>query len=125
MTAQFIVNNKMGCQDKEVSLSANETQITASAADWQAIYSINDSSVNIELNCNNGIYNLPIVCKKSSYVTVSEDKCIVKIDQKLTIQSDTPFIVDPNKRIFNQVGGLLYLPISIKVQGKACLTIKA
>ena len=125
MTAQFVVNNKMGCQDKEVSLSVNETKITASAADWQAIYAINDSSVNIELNCNNGIYNLPIVCKKNSDVTVSEDKCIVKINQKLTIQSDTPFIVDPNKRIFNQVGGLLYLPISIKVQGKACLTIKA
>lgn len=125
MTAQFVINNKMGCMDKEVTLAVNKTTITANATDWQAAYTINESSVNIELNCKNGNYNLPIVCKKNSCVTVSEDKRIIKIDQKLTIESDTPFIVDPNKRTFNQVGGLLYLPLSLKVQGNANLTITA
>ncbi len=125
MTAQFVVNGKMGCQDKDVNLAVNETKITASATDWRATYTINESSVDIELNCQSGIYNLPIVCKKSSSVTVSDDERSVNIDQKLTIKSDTPLIVDCNKRIFNQVGGLLYLPISITVQGKVKLTIKA
>lgn len=125
MTAQFVVNEKMGCQDKDVNLAVDGTKITASAAAWQAAYRINDRSVDIELNCQNGFYNLPIVCRKSSRILLSDDKLTIKIDERLTVESDTPFIVDCNKRIFNQVGGLLYLPISVKVQGKANLTIKA
>ena len=125
MTAQFVVNEKMGCQDKDVNLSVDGTRITASATAWQSTYTINESSVDIELNCQSGSYNLPIVCRKSSCIVLSNDKLTVKIDKKLTIESDTPFIVDVNKRIFNQVGGLLYLPISVTVQGKAHITIKA
>ncbi len=125
MTAQFIVNGKMGCQETDVTLTVNGTKISVIAPTWQAKYAVNESYVDIELKCKNGLYNLPIVCKKSSNVTVSEDKRIINIDEMLTVESDVPLLVDSNKRIFNQVGGLLYLPISVNVQGKACLTIKA
>lgn len=125
MTAQFVVNDQMGCQDKTVTLSVTETGVTAKAACWSTTYTLNPSAVNIELNCKNGIYKLPIVCKNSSCVAVSEDKRIIKIDQKLTIESDVPFTVDPTERIFHQVGGLLYLPISVNVHEKASITIRA
>lgn len=124
MTAQFIVNGEMGCQNKDISLSVNGPEIHATASNWQAKYTINENSVDITLNCRNGTYNLPIVCRKSSRVTVSDDKHVIEIDQTLTIESDTPFIVDCDKRIFNQVGGLLYLPISVAVLGEANLSIK-
>jgi hypothetical protein len=125
MTAQFVVNGKMGCLNSNVTLNINDTKITASSPEWQASYNINKTSVDINLNCQNGIYNLPIVCKKKSIVTVSDDNRSINIDQRLTIESDTPLTVDCNKRIFHQVGGLLYLPISVSVQGNVKLTINA
>ena len=125
MTAQFIINGKMGCLYDDVALTVRETEICATSSDWQAKYTVNENSVDIELKCKNGVYNLPIVCKKNSNVTVSEDKRIVNIDEMLTIESSAPLQIDCNKRCFNQVGGLLYLPISAFVQGKVNITIKA
>lgn len=122
MTAQFIVDGKMGCQDTDVTLTVNGTEITASAPTWQAKYTFNENSVDIELKCENGFYNLPIVCKKDSNVAVSEGK--ISIDKMLTIEANAPLRAAPQKRVFHQVGGLLYLPISVFVQGKARLIIK-
>ena len=123
MTAQFIIDGKQACAQKNVALSAIGNEITAKGEMWEAKYRINESSVDIDLKCENGIYNLPIVCSKHSTVELSEDKTTVIIDKKLRIKCDTPPTVDPNKRIFHQVGGLLYLPISITVEGSAAVTI--
>ena len=123
MTTQFIVNGAMGCQEKDVSLTADGTEVTATAQNWQSKYKFNESSVDITLNCQNGIYNLPIVCSKDSHVTLSKDKQTLTVDDKLIIKSNVPIDVDCDKRVFNQVGGFLYLPISVKVCGQAKLSI--
>ena len=124
MTAQFVVNGEMGCMDRNVTLHADETAICAQAATWQAKYAITADAVSISLTCRDGIYNLPLVCKKGSTTVLSEDGRSVTIDQQLTVTSDVPLVVDCEKRIFNQTSGLLYLPISIAVRGEAQLTIK-
>ena len=123
MTAQFIVNGKMGCLDKNVVLSVEDGDIIASADEWQAQYSIDGDSVTVGLTCEDGIYNLPIVCKKDCPVILSYDHKTVKIGERLTINSDAPLKLDPNQRVFNQVGGLLYLPISVDVKGKVLISI--
>lgn len=124
MTARFITDGKDSCAEKKVSLSAHNNEITARGKTWEAKYTVNESQVDIALKCENGIYNLPIVCSKSSTAELSEDKMSVIIDKRLCIKCDTPPTVDTNKRIFHQVGGLLYLPISIAVQGSAHVLIK-
>ena len=124
MTAQFVVNGKMSSMDPDVALVVDGTTVCAKAAAWQAQYTIGDE-VDIALTCRDGIYNLPIVCKKNSVVVPAADGCSVTIDNQLTVTSDVPLIVDCEKRMFNQTSGLLYLPISVPVQGSARLTIKA
>ena len=123
MTAQFVVNGSMACMDQNVTLIVEGTSVCAKAEAWQAKYTITDE-VDIALTCQDGVYNLPIVCKKHSTVVLSEDRCSVTIDEKLTVTSDVPLIVDCKKRIFNQTSGLLYLPLSAAVQGNAHLNIK-
>ena len=123
MTAQFIIDGKQACAQKNVALSAIDNEITAKGEMWEVKYRINESTVDIDLKCENGVYNLPIVCSKNSTVELSEDKTTVIIDKKLRIKCDTPPTVDTSKRIFHQVGGLLYLPISITVVGSAALTL--
>ena len=123
MTAQFIVNGKMGCLDKNVVLSVEDGDIIARADEWQAQYSIDEDSVTVGLTCEDGIYNLPVVCKKDCSVILSVDHKTVKIGERLTVNSDAPLKLDPNQRVFNQVGGLLYLPISVDVKGKVLISI--
>lgn len=124
MTAQFLVDGKMACRDQNVDLFYKETTISAKAEDWQAEYAFCENSLEITLKCQNGTYQLPIVCKKDSEVKLSDDCCTIEIDQKLVINSDRALKVDCEKRVFHQVGGFLYLPIEVDVQTEAKLTIK-
>ena len=122
MTAQFVVDGRMGCYEN-VQLTAENATITANAEHWQVNYTVTQRGMEITLHCENGIYNLPVVCKDQSCVTVSADDCTVNIDKKLTICSTVPLMVDSSKRVFHQVGGLLYLPISVTVGGEVKLCI--
>ena len=124
MTAQFVVDGEMGCKDKSVTLSACGTEVTATAKKWQAKYAIGENELDITLCSPCGVYNLPIVCKKDSRVTLSEDSLTLSVDEKLIIEADTPLEVVCDKRVFNQVGGLLYLPISLAVKGCAKLSVR-
>ena len=124
MTAQFVVDGEMACRDKSVALSAEGTCVTATAKLWQAKYTFDADTLDIELTSEDGTYNLPIVCSRSSAVTLSEDGSTLKIDGRLTASSSTRLTADCGKRVFNQVGGLLYLPVSVKVQGKVKISIK-
>ncbi|MBR6708981.1 MAG: hypothetical protein IKL84_04815 [Clostridia bacterium] len=123
MTAQFIVDEEIACRDKQVNLSVEGMCITASAAKWQASYTVSERSVDIALTCKNGIYQLPVVCAKKTPVTLSDDKKTLAIGPTLTVTSDTPLTVDCDARVFHQVGGLLYLPVSVNVQGTVKLSI--
>ncbi len=49
---------------------------------------------------------------------------MLKIDNSMTVSSSAPLIVDCDKRVFNQAGGLLYLPMKIKVKDNAKIAIK-
>ena len=113
----------MACLDKNVELDHCDTEINVRAENWSAKYVFNANSVNITLLCKDGIYNIPIVCRKDSIVTASEDNKAVSIDHRLILKADVSLMVDCDRRVFNQVGGLLYLPISVKVQGEAHLAI--
>ena len=124
MTAQFVVDGKMACRDQKVKLTYSDTKISAKAEDWQSEYVFHEDAVEITLKCNDGIYHLPIVCKKDSRIELSDDRCMIEIDKKLTITSDTQMNVDCTKREFHQVGGFLYLPIFVEVQGETKLLLK-
>lgn len=124
MTAQFIIDGKMACRNQNVKLSYSGTKISAKAEDWQAKYTFNEDSVEIILNCKQGIYHMPIVCRRDSRIELSDNRCMLNIDKKLSITSDTPMNGDYAKREFHQVGGFLYLPISVEVQGKTKLLLK-
>ena len=124
MTAQFIIDGKMACRDQNVDLTYSDTKISTKAEDWKAEYEFQEDSVEIALSCEKGIYHLPIVCKKDSEIKLSDDECIIIIDKKIIITSDTPMNVECTKREFHQVGGFLYLPISVEVQGKTKISLK-
>lgn len=124
MTAQFVVDGAMGCMDKGVSLSTENTAVIAAAEQWQARYIFEENALRIRLTCADGVYHLPLVCSKEQRVTVSEDMCTVTLDRRLTVHCDVPLTVDPQKRVFHQVGGLLYLPIAVHVAGNAELVIE-
>jgi len=123
MTAQFIIDNVEAAKDKNVVLSHTGYTVTAKGSSWQAEYRFNGNTLEIILEAKVGIYNIPIVCKKESIACLSKDKRELDIDKKIHIKSDTPLIVDPEIRTFNQVGGLMYLPISAEVIGSAKITL--
>ena len=124
MTAQFLIDGIQACYDKNVKLTAEESTVTATAEKWSARYSFFENELNVTLTCNKGgIYNLPIVCSKNEKVNVSDDKLNINIGDKLKISSSVPLDCDPKKRIFNQVGGLNYLPISVNVNGIVEITV--
>ena len=124
MTAQFKVNGEMCCKEKNVSLTTEGSSITAKGKLWQARYTLSGDSLGIDLSSENGAYELPIVCSKNSNVTLSDDGCTLTVDNKLTVKSDIPMALDCQKRVFNQVGGLLYLPVSVEVNGNVSLVLR-
>lgn len=123
MTAQFIINGIQCCREKNVKLTSNGTSILSEGEKWSAKYTFDDEILTIELNCDDGTYNLPIVCSKNTNVKLSEDKTSIKIGET-EISSDSALVCDTDKRIFHQVGGLMYLPISVKVNGSTTLILK-
>lgn len=124
MTAQFYIGGKPACQDKSARLSFEGNKVTAKAAAWQATYSFEGEELKICLECGNGAYNLPIVCEKEQKVTLSGNRMTLSIADSVTVLSDAPMSVDTDKRVFNQVGGLAYLPITIPVSGHVNIIIK-
>lgn len=124
MTAQFIIDGNQACQDKSAKLSYDNTEITAEGSKWQAKYSFEGDKLNISLTCQGGTYALPIVCSNTQKATLSDDKMTLSIENSVTVQSTAPMKIDVNERIFNQVGGLAYLPIEIPVAGLVTITLK-
>ena len=124
MTAQFIIDGKPACKDKSARLSFEGNKVTAKTAAWQASYEFLGEELEIRLECGNGAYNLPIVCEKEQKVTLSKDGKTLSIADSVTVVSDTPMLADTDKRVFNQVGGLAYLPVSIPVNGCVNIIIK-
>ena len=124
MTAQFIIDGKPACKDKSAKLSFEGNKVTAKTAAWQASYDFLGEELKICLECGNGAYNLPIVCEKEQKVTLSGDRMTLSIADSVTVISDAPMSVDTDNRVFNQVGGLAYLPISIPVSGCATIIVK-
>jgi hypothetical protein len=124
MTAQFFVDGKQACQDKSAKISYNGATVTSEAEKWRAVYSFEGESLKIGLSSIGGIYSLPIVCAKGQKASLSEDKKTLSIAGSVTIESSDPMDIDTDKRIFNQVGGLAYLPISIPVNGHVNIVIK-
>lgn len=123
MTAQFVVDGVQACRDKRVSLSADGTTVTAQAEKWQARYAFEGARLTITLDCEDGEYHLPIVCSKERSASLLEGGTCLHIDGGPTICSDVPMSVDTQRRIFHPVGGLLYLPIILKVRGCVTVTI--
>ena len=123
MTAQFTVDGRMGCKDKDVTVDAEGYTVTATAKKWSAAYSVDGNVFTARLTSEGGTYSFPIVCARDSTVTVEDNCHTVRSGDRLTLRSGTPLKVDPNKRVFNQVGGLLYLPVTLTVNGSEKLTL--
>ena len=123
MTAQFLIDGVQACYDKNVRLEYFDTTVKAIAEKWRAEYAFDEDTLNIDLFCENGIYNIPIVCSRSTSVTLSDDGKSIKIGN-ISLTSTEKLICDPENRIFNQVGGLMYLPISVTVTSKCRIIMK-
>ena len=124
MTAQFYIDGKPACRDKEARLSHADATVVAEASEWRAVYSFEGEHLRIELASLHGIYALPIVCSKEQRAILSEDKRTLSIFGGVTITSSVPMDVDTDLRAFNQVGVLAYLPISIPVNGCAEIMVQ-
>lgn len=124
MTVQFVIDGKMACRNPNVDLSYDGAKVSVRAEDWQADYEFKEESMEIALNCKEGTYHLPIVCKRDSCVEVYDDDQTIIIDKNLIIKSNVSLKVEKNERAFHQVGGFLYLPISVDVRGEVKLSIK-
>ena len=124
MTAQFVIDGQQACRDRSAKLSQDGTAITAAAEKWQACYSFEGTDLKITPECADGVYHLPIVCGKDQRVILSEDKTELKIEGGVTVLSDVPMNVSPERRVFHPVGGLAYLPIEIPVKGSVTIVIK-
>ena len=124
MTAQFVIGGAQACRDRSARLTYEGTRVVAEADKWQAKYDFGEDELTIYLECGDGVYNLPIVCGREQRVHFSEDKKTLAIEGGMTIVSDVPMKVDPDRRVFHQVGGLAYLPISIPVNDHVNIVIK-
>ena len=123
MTPQFIIDGAPCCKEKNAKLSSNGLSVLAEGEKWSAEYIFDDDNLTIVLSCEKGIYNFPIVCSKSAVVDLNESKSSIKIGD-IEICSTSPIICNTDNRVFHQIGGLLYLPLSVEVTGKVTITIK-
>lgn len=124
MTAQFVVDGKQACEDRDVALRFEGTTVTASADAWTASYAFSKDTLTLALSCEDGEYHLPLVCSKEKKVRLSEDRLRLEIEGGVTVCSDAPMTADPCQRVFHPVGGLLYLPIVVSVKGRVTVTIR-
>ena len=123
MTAEFTVNGEKSCKDGSVRLRAEGRTVTAVAAHWQADYTVKDEEAEILVHSVDGVYHLPIVTGEREAI-LSEDGCTLTVEGGLTVTSTVPLRGNVKARVFHQVGGLLYLPLEIPVDGEARLTFR-
>ena len=123
MTVQFWIDGVQACYDKNVKFEYFSTTVKAIAEKWSAKYAFDEETLEIDLSCENGIYNIPIVCSRSTSVTLSDDEKQIKIGN-IELRSTEKLICDPDARVLNQVGGLMYLPISVNVNQECKITVK-
>jgi hypothetical protein len=124
MTAQFVIGGTQACRDRSAKLTYEGMRVMAEADKWQAKYDFGEDELTICLECDDGIYDLPIVCGRGQKVIISEDKKTLAIEGGMTVVSEAPMNVDPDRRVFHQVGGLAYLPVSIPVNDHVNIVIK-
>jgi hypothetical protein len=124
MTAQVVIGGAQACRDRSAKLTFEGTTVMSTAEKWQATYDFGEDELTICLECSDGIYNLPVVCGREQRVIISEDKKTLAIEGGVTVISEAPMNVDPDRRVFHQVGGLAYLPIEIPVKGYVTVTVK-
>lgn len=123
MTVQFLIDGGLSCCERNVTLSSEGNTVTAKGEKWQASYRFYDTELEIVLTSAEGVYQLPIVCSKETHASLSEDEMKLSFADGLTVTSTAPMEVDTDKRIFHQVGGLLYLPIKVRVCGTVRLIL--
>ncbi|MBQ9921419.1 MAG: hypothetical protein IJO52_04470 [Clostridia bacterium] len=124
MTAQFIMDGKQGCLDTSAVISTEgDNVVRVTAEGWSAVYTFGEEYLDIFLECKDGTYNIPVVCSHNTEVILSDNRKLLT-SKGITLTSDTPIDTDIHERVFHPVGGLVYLPISVKVNGNAHIKIK-
>ena len=124
MTPQFVIGDYQSIADLNAQVFSDNTTVISKSSQCQAVFDFNETTLSIKLTCENGFYNLPIVCKKDAYLQISSDGMTLTVNNTIQISSSSSLIVDLAERVFHQVGGFLYLPISIVVKKCETLTIK-
>ena len=123
LTAQFTVGGEMGCLDKSAKLSSIDTKIISEGKFWRAEYDFKDSALIIDLYCEDGEYSLPMVCSKDVSAHLSDDGKVLLLDNGISVTSSEKLKVNTSERVFHQVGGLGYIPVSVSVKNIAKLQI--
>jgi hypothetical protein len=62
-----------------------------------------------------------VVGEKSA--SLSPDGCTLTVEGGLSVTSSVPLRVNVAERVFHQVGGFVYLPVKIPVEGEARFTL--
>jgi hypothetical protein len=123
MTAEFTVGGEKSCKDGGVRLRVEGMTVTAQAARWQASYTVEDEEVRFCLRSSGGVYHLPLVVGEKS-AALSPDGCILTVEGGLTVACTVPLRVNVEERVFHQVGGFVYLPVEIPVEGEVALSLR-
>ena len=124
MTAQFEIDGRLASLEDGVKLSYKGLEVVSEGEGWRASYAFDSDRLTIRLLSEKGIYRLPIVTSKFTRPRLSEDKLTLVFESGLSVTSNRPMDVDVERRVFHQVGGLMYLPIRIPVGDEVTVTIE-
>jgi hypothetical protein len=97
--------------------------VTAEAEHWKASYTVEDEEVRFCLRSSGGVYHLPLAVGEKS-AALSPDGCILTVEGGLTVACTVPLRVNVEERVFHQVGGFVYLPVEIPVEGEVALSLR-
>lgn len=120
MTPRLVFEDGNSLTEKGVTLARPDAlTLLAVGADWSIRYEFGDT-VRITVKSDRPAkFMLPVI--RSGEVSLSENTVTVG---KMTVTADAPGC-DPDAYGFNQVGGFIWLPITIEVNGETTVTISA
>ena len=119
MTPRLVFADGMNLTEKGVKLEQTDAQtICAVGKDWKIAYRFGDA-VEITVSADKRAkFILPVI--RTGEVTVSKEEIAVG---DITVKAKE-MDCDPDAYGFNQVGGFIWLPITVEVDGKAVIRIE-
>lgn len=121
MTPHLVVNGKSTVLDKSASIKSDKGVIRASGEGWSVDYSFTADSVEMAVRAKKAQLVLPIICSKDTYASLEDNRLTVG---RVVVWADKQILADTSRRVFNQVGGFGYIPVTAEIADEMRVTIK-